>query len=192
MRDSTVIALAGISATAVTGILSPWLTQRLARSRDKAQHKHEVAMADVAELRALVDQAAQNVARALELYREVRSHVVQQGASFDQRARSSTELFRSLGLQIDVDSTRLAIRLGSDHTLCEAHRSVSAAVADVVHHVSVAVSMREHANLRETWQTVMRRGDEMRAAVDAFTQEAVRTVGSRLSRASEARAAGGA
>jgi hypothetical protein len=182
MRDSTVIALAGIGATALTGIVSPWLTQQLGRSRDKAQHAHELAMADVAELRALVDQAAQNVARALELYREVRSHVLQQGTSFDERARNSTELFRSLGLQVDVDSTRLSIRLGADHALCEAHRSVSGAIADVVQHVWVGVSMGEHADLRETWQTVTRRGDDMKTAVDYFTQEAVRTIGSRLLR----------
>jgi len=189
MRDSTLIALAGIAATATTGILSPWLTQRLGRSRDKAQHEHEIAVTDIAESRALVDEAAQNVARALELYRAVRSHVFQQGASFDERARSSTELFRSVGLQIDVDSARLSIRLGANHSLCEAHRLVSGAVADVVQHVWVAVSMGAHADLRETWETVTRRGDEMTVAVDAYTEAAVRTVGSRLPRGTDPKAA---
>jgi hypothetical protein len=137
-------------------------------------------MADVAELRTLVDQAAQNVARALELYREVRSHVLQQGTSFDERARGSAELLRSIGLQIDVDSARLSIRLGAKHSLCEAHRSVSGAISDVVQHVWVAASMGEHADLRETWKTVTERGDEMQQAARLFTQEAARTIGSSL------------
>lgn len=180
MADTTLIAVAGIAATALTGIASPSLTQWLSHRRDEAQRTHERAQDDIAELRSLVDETAQNVARALELYREVRSWLIQLGPHFDERATGSTQAFRSLGLQVDVDTTRLSIRLGRDHPLCIAHRRVAQAIVDVVQHVGIAVSMGDHADVLDAWNEVKKAGEDMYDAHDRFTEEAVAIVGSRL------------
>lgn len=176
MPDSTAIALAGISATA----LAPLLGQLLSHRRDGAQRAHELARSDIVELRELVDQTAQNVARALELYREVRSRFLQLGARFDVSAREVADQFRQLGLQVDVDTVRLEIRLGTEHPLCEAHREVAEAIRDVVQYVWVAVSLGEHADIQQTWETVMQRGGDMHEAGTRFTTQAALLIGSRL------------
>jgi hypothetical protein len=191
MADSTVIAIVSIGASTLTAILAPVVANRSAQARDSAQRAHELTKqerdarrvrehADADELRRLLDDCTEHRARASETYREIRSLVLTHGSNFDDHAREAYSRFRERGAQIDVDTARIAIRLGDDHALTLAHHSMADAMAEVLQHVGVAVAMGEHADLRETWQAVTKAGDAFSAARKTFTREAVRLAGSRL------------
>jgi hypothetical protein len=191
MADSTTIAIVSIGATAFVAVVTPAVTHLFARSRDSAMRTHELekqhrdltaerSRADVDELRLLLDEVAQRITRALERYREVRSYFLQLGATLNDPAREAVRRFDEAGRDVDVDTQRVAIRLGVDHPLCEAHKRIAQAIVDAVQHVGVAASMGEHADVAETWRIVTTAGEDIYAARDQFTAEAVRLVGSRV------------
>lgn len=191
MADSTTIAIVSIGATTLVAIVTPAVTHYFARARDSAMRSHELekqrreltaeqARADVDELRTLLDEVAQRIARALDRYREVRSYFLQLAQTLNEPAREAVHRFSEAGRDVDVDTQRVAIRLGADHPLCEAHKKIAQAIVDTVQHVGVAASMGQHADVAGTWKVVTAAGEDMYVARDEFTSEAARLVGSRV------------
>lgn len=191
MADTTAIAIVSISASAVVGLGAPVVAHVFASRRDRAARTHELhkqereldaerQRADVAELRLLLDEVIQNITQALGAFYVVRSMFIQLGANATEEARGAMDRFRECGRQVDVDRSRVAIRLGAEHPVGTAHAGIAQAIVDTAQHVAVAQSMGEHANLAEAWQVVVRSGEDFYAARDAFTAEAARLVGSRV------------
>jgi hypothetical protein len=65
MVDTTAIAIAGIAASGGFGFATAWLTSRFARKRQDAQLAHERSASDLAELRAVLDEAAEVLRTAM-------------------------------------------------------------------------------------------------------------------------------
>lgn len=193
MPDSTAIAIVSISATALVGIGAPAVTHLFTSRRDAATRQHDLdkqcreleaarELADVEELRLLLDSMVQNIARALERYYEVHGYFRQLLAHAGSFESGATRAFQAAGRQVAVDTTRLAIRLGSEHELRNAPKAFAEAILDVTHNVRRAEQRRrdELGHDRELWDAVMDGGHALEDARDKFTAEAACLVRSRI------------
>jgi hypothetical protein len=193
MSGSTAIALASIGASATVALVVPIVTHMLSRSRDGESQTHDLTkqdraltaareVADVEELRVLLDEVVQNAARGLEGFRELRSILISDGSTLTDRGREVGIRFRETGRTVDIDTQRVAIRLGPGHPLTLSHARIGQAMADTLQHVVVAQNMGDHADLATAWSEVTKSGDAFYAARDVFAVEAAALVGARIAR----------
>jgi hypothetical protein len=93
------------------------------RERQAAQLAHARELADLADLRALLDEAAGALHRADNARAEVRLGITQHGVKIAERGPDAIKELNASGRELDAMAARLAVRLGSIDPISRAFHS---------------------------------------------------------------------
>jgi hypothetical protein len=132
------------------------------RERQAAQLRHDRELADLADLRALLDKAATALHRADYARADVRQGVTMHGRKIKEDRPEAVPTLNECGQELDAMAARLAIRLGADDDVAKAFRDADEAL--------LAIS-RELAWLEdETPESWKRARERIVATSDAFEE----------------------
>jgi hypothetical protein len=171
--------------TAITGIvesglLGPGAGALFASHRTAREHEYARVLGDRSELRALLDDAEQALRRAKRLSGTMTGQFLTHGAWTRERAGQQVERFHEAGRDVDLQSGRLALRLGTDHPAAIAYQEAFESVLRVSDALGKAGELREHADVREAWDDIQAGNAGVDAAHDRFLAAGKALVSSQL------------
>jgi hypothetical protein len=163
--STAVVALVGIIATAAVGIAAPWLTGRLQARLQTDRNRHDREMADLVELRVLLDEASHALVDA-----EVPAYFIRPGA---QRSGSAWKALTDAISRMEVATSRLWVRLGSESPVYRGYMQVQ--------HARLRMLMlAEEGDGTVAVEAFKELFDAERDHTETFFSEASKLVGSRL------------
>jgi hypothetical protein len=136
MDATTAVAIAGI---VVAGFVGPSVSAWWAGRGQGRQHEHERTLHDLAELRSVLDDAAERIQRATVQLKRLGSEIASdlrrpaKGAAADYRAAKRETLVNETAeviFDVGMASERIAIRVGSDTLVSRAYVSAHAKLRD--------------------------------------------------------------
>jgi hypothetical protein len=138
-----------ITGIVVAGVVGPAVGALWERSRQGRQFHHEVTMRDVAELRSLLDDAAQSLERVDHARGAAYGRILQEGRYPTEAGGEATNRFRTKVAALSVLKARLSIRLGETDSLHQLFSDALTALVQVLDAIDMAAFMREQADMVE-------------------------------------------
>jgi hypothetical protein len=167
----TGIVVAGVVGPAVAGGIALWQQGR--------GQSHERELLDLAELRGIIDQAGVNLREALGFRGRVASDFITHGKWIVERAPETLEAYREAVRLVDLDQTRIAIRLGKDHPVTVAHaEALEALSAAYTAAFGLRSDLSEASDVKEAW-AVFKDVESATAPRERFMIDAKKLVGAR-------------
>jgi hypothetical protein len=163
------IIVAGVAGPAVTAVLANW--------RQVNQQRHERAREDLADLRALLADAAKDLRWAEGLISGTLSLLLTWGEQINVRASSHINKSSEAGRTVMFNDARIAIRLDDTDPIAEAHRDAARAVEKAAGALG-RVGGLGGANLSDTNNELNAAQTDLAAARAWFAEAARREVGS--------------
>jgi hypothetical protein len=181
--DDTGPILAFVGAVLVALIAAFTAGRRQARAlkaesgRLAQQLEHDRELADLADTRALFDEAVVALQDADEVRHRATQAVFQHGQWTGERAPDAVQEVAVIATSLGPIRQRLAVRFGDEHDAVRGVHAVQLALREVAHLLSLPP---DHADVRESWtatQHAAKRFEDTRAEL---VRIAVRAVGARL------------
>jgi DNA repair exonuclease SbcCD ATPase subunit len=146
------------------------------RERQDAQLAHNRTLADLADLRALLDEAAVALHHADYARADVRQGITMYGVNIEEHRPEAVPALNQRERELDAMSVRLGIRLGPDDPVAHAFRDADEALAALCRAMD-----RLHEETLESWHkklnTIEAASDGFEQHVRAFEREAVERAG---------------
>jgi hypothetical protein len=141
--------------------------------------RHAREMADLADVRALFDDAAVALHDASYALRLLQSGLLTYGASLSKRKPDALNDGQQTGERLRAIGWRLGVRLEEDHPALAAHASAYDATWEALRAV-FAITPTHETEIRETVEVVKASHQRLLAATNDFMRAATETVGARL------------
>ena len=157
-----------ITGIVVSGVVGPSLGAWWAVRRLDREHRYASVLADRAEARTVLDEAARDISRAGR-YRDVlEPHFTTYGASIREGAGELLETFHDAARNADAHNARLALRFGAGTPIAVGYNKALRAIIDASDAMGLAADLGDRADLRATWDKLKASGESFRAAHAEF------------------------
>src|SRR4051794_37234462 len=177
MADATAIGIVGI---VVSGVVGPAVAGWIAARRAARDHERARILADRAEARTLLDGAEGALFRAGRLRDVAQSAFISHASSIREKAPRVLDEFHETAREADTFDARLGIRFTREHEIVVAYHAAIEALLSASRAIGISTDMGEHADIRESWDSLKQSREDFEAAHDRFVAAAQAAVGTQL------------
>jgi hypothetical protein len=169
-----------ITGIVVSGVAGPGIAAFFAERRLSREQRNTRRQADRGELRALLDQAAQDLREADRNRGAVHAAFMRLGVRIGE-SQATIDALGDIGRRIDVTDERIALFLGPDSEAAKAHRAALGALVEVHRVAQAAAALKQdNSEIDKDWKTVKAGAKKYHAARQRFVEAAHGAAGTEL------------